>query len=1056
MEAKGNFHVYKSSAGSGKTHTLTMVYLSIVLKRPTDFRHILAITFTNKAANEIKQRIVDTLKFLVKADVTALSGYDKEKFDQLCERTGLELHPLQENARQALTLILHHYHDFAVSTIDSFVHRIIRTFAFDLKLMSNFEVEMDTDMLLGMAVGQVLADAGRDPGLTAILVNYIEDQADKDENWKIDDLLTDFARNLFKESASNYLGRIGVFTLERIKTLQNNIGVFTRDFYNDLESLGRQAVLLIDSHHVSPDVFYHKNSGIFGYFTSPKKRLERGSPNNYVLETVENDKWTASNNKLIQDEEALMEIKEELLDIYHRMELLIAERFPRVALYGLIRNNLYPMAVLSALSDRLRRVLKEKNVVPIAQFNKIISEIVMNEPVPFIYERTGEKFRHFLVDEFQDTSVMQWQNLLPLLDNALSLGHLNMIVGDGKQAIYRWRNGDADQFVNLPLVNNPSGNAVIEERSASLKREFFQEKLIRNWRSRKEIVEFNNCFFEFAAKWFLQEKSIYYEEVIQEADPEKTGGLVQIQLYTGADDDYNETMCDQLLDCVNENVRAGYQPGDICILVRTNAAGQLIASHLTESGIKVVSSDSLLLSNSPEVQFLISWLKLLTNPQDIVSTAHIVEYLYSRGALGESERHLLLHQALNPVSFYKLLHVNGFQVRLHDLEAQALFDQTESLVRIFGLNKTAPVYVQFFLDQVLGSSIRNNNGIPGFLEYWEQNKGKLSVILPISADAVQIMTIHKAKGLEFPVVIAAFVDYTVKSGRDYTWVALEEDTVLPDVNVAMLKLTKEVLNTSFAGLYEEEKARAQLDLLNMLYVTLTRPSERLFVFTGKPAEKESKSESRSINDLFAAFYRERKQDPKLNPGMQLGSGAYVCGRSWEVKEELLPEFISSAWQHRLIIASRAPDHWLVTAPESVQAEGLMMHEALKTISTPDDVKPAVDRLLNGGTISPEQAVNIEKHLQTLMEHEVACTFFEPGVNGVNEVEILTKGGKSYRPDRVVFRAETTEVIDYKTGAGQQAHHDQVLQYARLLTSMGYPKVNAWLVYLGDKIKVTAA
>lgn len=1056
MCAKGNFHVYKSSAGSGKTHTLTMVYLSIVLKRPIDFRQILAITFTNKAANEIKQRILDTLKFLVSADVAALSGYDKEKLDQLCERTGLEPTPLQENARQALGLILHHYHDFAVSTIDSFVHRIIRTFAFDLKLMSNFEVEMDTDMLLSLTVGQLLADAGYDSGLTGILVNYIEDQADNDENWQIDTLLTNFAKNLFNESAADYINRIGVYTPERIKDLQNNISAYIRNFYEELEALGSQAISLITSHHISPDVFYQKDSGIYGYFNDPKKRVEKGGPNKYVTETVENDKWTAANNKLIQDEEALMEIKDDLLSIYLRMQHLTDEKFPRVALYGIIRNNLYPMAVLNALSERLRIVLKERNVVPIAAFNKIISEIVMNEPVPFIYERTGEKFRHFLVDEFQDTSVMQWQNLLPLLDNALSMGHLNMIVGDGKQAIYRWRNGDADQFVNLPQVNNPTGNLVIAQRSASLTREFFQDKLIKNWRSRKEIVDFNNRFFGFAAKWFLDEKSVYYDDVNQEADPAKTGGLIRIQLYTGAQDDYEETMCEQVLECVNENVRAGYQPGDICILVRTNVAGQLMASHLTEAGIKVVSSDSLLLSNSAEVQFLISWFRLLLNPQDIVSAAHIVEYLYSRGYFGESDRHMLLQQALNSTLFYKLLQVNGFQLNLRELEAQALFDQTQTLVRIFGLNGVAPLYVQFFLDQVLAITLRNDQGITGFLEYWEQNKTSLSVVLPASADAVQVMTIHKAKGLEFPVVIAAFVDYSVISGRDYTWVSLEDDPLIPEVKVAMLKLTQKVLRTPFAALYLEEKAKAQLDLLNMLYVTLTRPSERLFVFTGKLAEKDSKSETKTITDLFAAFYQENNHDPQSNPLMEMGEGSYIRGRGWRINEELLPEFISNAWQHRLVIASRAPDHWRVTAPEDIQAEGLMMHEALKTISMTEDVKSAVDRLLGEGSITPEQAASIEKHLQALLNHEVARMFFEPGIQGINEAEILTKGGKSYRPDRVVFRPDHTDVIDYKTGAGQQSHHDQVLQYARLLTAMGYPQVKAWLIYLGDEIKVTAA
>lgn len=1053
----GNFHVYKSSAGSGKTHTLTMIYLGIILKRPSNFRHILAITFTNKAANEIKQRIVDTLSWLACTNLEAVTGYDRQKVEQLLKLTGLQNATLQENAQKALGLILHHYHDFAVSTIDSFVHRIIRTFAFDLKLMSNFEVEMETDMLLSLTVDKVLADAGRDKDLTDVLVNYIENQADNDESWQIDTLLTNFAKNLFNEQALSFIQQVSISSAQQIKEVQDKMMAFIRNFYIKLESYGNQAITLINKNNISPEVFYRKHTGIYGYFHDPVSRVEKGGTNKYILETVENDKWTTSANQATADATALMRIKNELLSIYQNMQRLTAEQFPTVALYEMIRNSLYPMAVLNALAERLQIVLKERNVVPIAAFNKIISNIVMNEPVPFIYERTGEKFRHFLIDEFQDTSVMQWHNLLPLLENALATGHLCMIVGDGKQAIYRWRHGDADQFVDLPLVANPSGNATIEQRSAVLKREFMGDKLDKNWRSRNEIVDFNNRFFAFASKWFLAEKSHYYDEVHQTADPLKTGGLIRIQIYAGAPEDYEESMCKQVLDCVMENINAGYQPGDICILARTNKSGQIIASHLTEAAIKVVSTDSLLLSKAAEVQFLISWFRLLLNRNDSLSAAHIVEYLYSRGYFGETaSRQLLLKQTLDSETFNELLRTHGFEVNYAALEAQSLYDQAATLVRKFKLNETAPVYIQFFLDEVLNVSSRNEQGMSGFLEYWELKKSQLSVTLPASADAVQVMTIHKAKGLEFPVVIAAFVDYSVQLSRDYSWVALDEDPVMPDVKVAMFKMTQKVLSTSFASLYEEEKSKAHLDLLNMLYVTLTRPSERLFVFTGPLASKDSKSEIKTMPGLFAAFFEDNKQDPRANPIMELGEGSYIRGRDWSQSETLIPDFTSNAWQHRLVIASRAPGYWLANAPESFQTEGLIMHEALKTISVPADVKPTISRMTAEGLIAMEQVENIEKQLNNLMDHPEAGLFFKAGLQSLNEAEILSGQGKSFRPDRVVFHTDRTDVIDYKTGQPRQSNHEQVQHYANLLSAMGYPRVSAWLIYLGDDIKVTAA
>jgi len=1050
-----NFLVYKSSAGSGKTYTLMRVYLEIVLKDPSRFRNILAITFTNKAANEIKQRILSNLRLLSALDQDHIPEKIRHLVTSLSEATGFDVPALKDSAGRVLTLILHGYGDFAVSTIDSFMHRIIRSFSFDLKLSMNFEVEMDTAMLQAETVDLLLAGVGNDKHVTDVLVKFVQERAESDENWQIERDLQQFSNNLFREDAIDMLPLLGEFTSERLSLINRKLSGQISSYEASLKKPALRAFQLILSNHIDPESFYYSKTGIYNYFRkiSQGDVVVAGEPNSYVRKTIENNEWLSTKGKKSSDANAIISISAELTSCYREIEAIVMAGEGQQIIYNNIRSNLYPMAVLGELNLRVQEVKKERNVVSISEFNRIISSIVANEPVPFIYERTGEKFRHYLIDEFQDTSVLQWQNLLPLVENSLSHGGRNMIVGDGKQAIYRFRNGEVDQFVRLPEIDNPSGNELVNQRAQALRREFAPFRLDSNFRSKCEVVEFNNSFFRFASGAFLPDFREVYEGLDQQTNAGNQGGLVRIEFFDGDQSDFDEYNCTRVLQLVEEITHDGYMPGDITVLCRSNRDSSNVASYLNAHGVQVVSSDSLLLSASPEVNFLINFLGLIADPGNDIARVAAAAYLSANAPGNGRGYHHHFSGAMNVHDFNAILTQAGYDINTYKLRGLSLYDTCEELIRIFGLHLKSPVYMQFLLDEVLRYASGINTGIGGFIEYWEQNKARLSIVLPLSADAVQIMTIHKSKGLEFPVVIYAFADDDVrKLTRKSTWVELN-DPDLPELPVAMIRIDKSLAKTQLAEIYNTEFSKSKLDLLNMAYVAFTRAAERLYILAGKQAAP--KDEIRSIHTLIREFL--------VSAGIfSEGKLVYEFGQSVKkqpkVNKEVSVDFIKSGflsgdWRSRLVFAARAPRVWQASGPGESQASGNLLHLALSMINTSDDVESACNQLVFQGIITGNEQDELKRKLKLVISHPDVKPFFSGQGKIAVETEILAPGGKSYRPDRVIFHETHTDVIDYKAGKPYDSHRIQISHYASLLGQMGYPGLKAWLVYLGEPVEV---
>ena len=1047
-----NFLVYKSSAGSGKTYTLMLIYLTIILKEPARYRNILAITFTNKAANEIKQRIVASLKLVAEIDESNIPAKHSHLIAALIKGTGLEFKEIRKNANQALTLILHNYSDFAVSTIDSFVHKVIRAFAFDLKLSMSFEVEMDSQLLLSLAVEDILAAAGSDNELTEILVNFIQQKTEEDESWQIDRLLIDFAKNLFREDALEYLPLIQNMNASKVSEISQSIRKFVKNYESSLISLGKEAMNLINQQGLDDSLFIGKSKGIYGFF----KNYSLGNklktpPSPTVIKNVEADSWLSPDGKKSPLKDNLLSITAQLTDIFRKIENQQVLHNERATILEMVRQQLYPMSVLSEVKNRLDLIKKERNILPIAEFNRIVGTIVSEEPVPFIYERIGEKFRHYMIDEFQDTSVLQWLNLMPLIENSLSLGGVNMIVGDGKQAIYRFRNGDVDQFARLPEVNNPGQNQIIAQRALALQRDFKAENLTSNFRSRLEVVDFNNRFFSFVAPLYLGDKQAVYEGVEQIFDPKNSGGLVQVEFHDEENGKVSDAHIARVYDLVVSLCDEGYKPGDIAILCRANIESSQIAVNLFEHGIKVVSSDSLLLKNSHEVVFLMSWFALLSNENDEISRACITDYLVDNQIYKTDSKARLLNDIKSIDVFYKILKESAPEFSPSKLSDKSLFDLTEELIRSFGLHQRSPLYVQFFLDEVLKFSSSGQGGIAGFIDYWESQSDKLSVVMSESSDAVKVMTIHKSKGLEFPVVIYPFAKQQIGNRPSQAWAPLDDDAV-PELKLAYLKLTKELEGTRYNDLYEEERDKKKLDLLNMVYVAFTRASERLYILSGTPSKNQG--DMTSVTDMLVGFLTASGVYSEGNLTYTFGEKPVIKERKTSEELSAIPvKFQTFPWHERLIFASRAPQHWQASSPRTSQISGNILHLALSGIIVSEDIEKSVEGLINSGLITSAVAPEILEKLRNLLEHPEVRPFFTSKAKVVNEAEILTNGGKSYRPDRILLDDSHTDVIDYKAGKPLEYHKDQVKHYAGLLTKMGYPEVKSWLIYLEEPFEV---
>jgi ATP-dependent exoDNAse (exonuclease V) beta subunit len=879
----------------------------------------------------------------------------------------------------------------------------------------------------------LIARVGQDEKLTRILVTFLETKTENDQGWNIERDLNTFAKTLLREDSLFSLEKLKLLTIDDFIEISSTLHRQTRSMENKMAASARHALTLIQDNGLQSSDFYQGDKGIAAYFNYiAQHRFDKCNPNTNVLKTIKNDNWYSGKANQ-SSRRAIDGIKNILTQTLHSI-VEISKEYP---LFRLVGRNIYSLAVLNEIDKELDEIKLKNNILPVSEFNKRIAAIVMNEPVPFLYERLGEKYRHFLLDEFQDTSILQWQNLLPLLENSLASGFLSLVVGDGKQAIYRWRNGEVEQFMRLPAIFYKEMSPFNEVRERLLQQNFREEKLATNFRSKAEIVDFNNRFFSFISQSLPEKYQSIYREVVQEYQSENTGGRVELHFLPKEDFKNNNlnTLRDVILQCRED----GFSYGDIAILCRSNDSASQIARFLIENSINVISSESLLLDASHDVNFIIAFLKHLLLPSDKIAQRAIKEHLVAKG--------LLNHEKLSAA-----LRLTDFNISHGKLSRLSVYDCCEELIRTFGLNKKSSPHILFFLDAIQQFTLTGKHTISDFLLWWEEKKTKLSVVVPEGPDAVSVMTIHKAKGLEFPVVIYPFAKESRKIALSSFWADNPIESQ-PQLSVANIAMVKELEETRYEAIYKEEKEKSQLDLVNLVYVAFTRPTHRLYVLTQLPSQNDN-----TIESVPNMLYRFLKNSELWNENLT----SYFFGNAVEndrmerkisIENIDISSFISEAWQQKVVISQSAATAWDVEDPEKNSHWGSLVHYVLSQLQNTETIGETLDTLLSAGIIDTAERQWLLEKIGKIVSHPGLAQFFAEKTVHKIEAAILTRKGKVIRPDRIAISGETTALLDYKTGEPSETHRTQIIEYAEALQEMGYKNIKKYLVYLNDEIKV---
>jgi ATP-dependent exoDNAse (exonuclease V) beta subunit len=1049
-----SFTVYRSSAGSGKTYTLVREYLKIILDDTDSFRNILAVTFTNKAAGEMKSRVLNCLQ--------ELSGHEAGKgratktlLPSLIEETGYSATEISQRSSEALKKILHHYSDFAIGTIDSFSHRVIRAFAHDFGLPLNFKVEMDADELIETAVDLLLDKAGDDEQLTSLLVNFLENNLEDNKSWAIDKSLMEFSKLLLDEESQQQLSKLRQLSIEDFKNIALFLRKKTREFETALKDEAGSAWKAISNAGLDHSAFAYGKSGISWYFEQlASGRLDKIIPVARLVSAIEKDSWS-SGKASSADKEIIETIKPLLLSSFQMLLQMTGNSYPLYKLHKLLMKSVYPLAVLNSIDLILQEFKKQNNIIHISEFNSRIARIVMGEPLPFIYERTGEKYRHILIDEFQDTSALQWQNFVPLIENSLASGYFNLVVGDGKQAIYRWRNGDVEQFTNLPALKGSEENTVIGDRQQALTRNFVEHRLDKNFRSLQEIVNFNNDFFGFVSSLLDEPRKKVYDELMQNADAAKQGGCIRISFIGKGEDEevtVEDAMLEKVIAIIAECRGEGYGPSDIAVLCRSNREASLIAQTLIGEGIPVVSGESLLLNYSPLVRMLTGLARYIFGPVNPVIQAEILTRFYQ---LFPADKHFYQSWLNMDAGNRTKLFEGFFNDRIGGewvgaLRTLPVYDLFIKLVNSFCPYSAGDPYIQFFLNAVLKFGSGRSSSAPDFLEWWDEHHEKLSVIMPSGLDAVQVMTIHKAKGLQFPVVIYPFAGDALKNTKKYLWATLDHNEV-PGLAVSILSTEKDIEETAFAEQYLEEREKSKLDLVNVLYVVMTRPEQRLYLIP--PLPKKS-GETDSVPAFLKAWLQHKELwDDKRNE-YEFGYRAAV---NPAVKESVnvlpLPGLKFGDWREAIRIRSSAPAVWNPDDPDRNRRYGNVLHTVLEGLTPGKDAGEMIDMMLESGLLDRAWENEVRSKINKILNDPGFAFIFDKNADVRPEAEILTKQGHAIRPDRVIIKDGRAVIVDYKTGRPMEKYKTQLMQYAAYLEDLGYKDVKKYLLYLEPDVRL---
>lgn len=1042
------FKVYKSSAGSGKTFQLVYEYLKLLLshKKTNYFKHILAITFTNKATAEMKERIVKALYEIGTGNPEGTSQITLKKLLEDPE-IGLSEEEIKARCEEILSHILHSYADFNVTTIDKFSHRIIRSFAQELHLPQNFDIEMDDTALLKRAISLLLEQAGEDNELTSFLVEYALERAQLDKNWRIKDDLEKLSGQLISEESIPFIHSLKGLSLQDFVEIRKSLNQKVSAFEKRVKEIVKIPVNAMEQAPVSVSDFAHGDRGVgafFQRFMKPHSDWPKYVANKNVRGAFEKDKWTSSK----AGPESKQIIENDLAPVMSKAYADLTEYFEKelgnYIVHKGLRDKIGELSLLIKIQLLLETIKKENNIVLLSDFNKKINEVLATESVPFIYERVGEKYHHYLIDEFQDTSVLQWQNILPLVEESLAYsdGRLNLLVGDAKQSIYRFRGGEAAQFSGLPEIYKPQPHNKHIQRV--LEENYFQVVLDANYRSARKVVEFNNAFFGFLTEKHQALRERGFDTYLQQPF-RKDEGYVHMEIFEDSDE-YTDEVLQSIVNTIRQKTRQGYEWGDVAILVNTNKKGSLVTKYLIEqeSPIPVLSSDSLLLSSNPMIQLVIWIFRLIVNPSQYQFGIKVIDSLVEINSL--EERHYEFHQDyLQHKDLQITLSKLGYNIDIFDTVGVSLYEFTELLLDELETEDKSSPFMLAFMDVLVGYQLQFGSDMGGFIRHWDERlAGKASVEAPEGTNAVQVMTVHKSKGLEFPVVIYPFVDDKGKKNKHEAWIHVKDEKLKEGI----IALNKRIENTPFASLLKEEEEATFTDEANKLYVALTRAKDQLYVMFREVSRKKNSSTEegtiRPISEDIQKFIKQERGDDgnvyELGTDQRYSASSdklEVCGFTWRTGKQLKED---------LLVTTEDSYYDVVSGGISPREYGNLLHECLAGVADVNQYQKEIDRLTTRHLLSEEVEQKLSQDIQNILAVPEVNQFYREHQKSRGELSLITETGEVYRPDRVMITTDKVRILEFKSGNEEAGHIKQVENYKLLATQITGKPSDAWIVY----------
>ena len=1049
--------LYRASAGSGKTFTLAVEYITLLIINPGAYQHILAVTFTNKATAEMKSRILSTLEGLRDGKESADSYFQKIKEAPEIQVLQISDEEIRRRCGLALHFLSHDYSRFHIETIDSFFISVIKDLAHELNLPANLNIDLNSDDVLSEAVDNIIDNTDEDNRTFRSLTSFIMEKIDDDKNWKMDEEIKTFSKNIFNEKyLKDYKLLKGKIDdkqfMQKYKQMLTSI---KKSAAEELQSQGELFLQICDNHGYSIDDFKQKKSGVYGFFQKLATGKDIPTVNSYVEKCIDDPaEWNKQNTQLqTLASTTLIPLLQKTID-------LLPKAVKTISTANVISKHLNHLQLLAAVSGEIDQLNLDANRFLLANSAYFLQRMINQSSVPFIYEKSGNRFSHIMIDEFQDTSDLQWSNFLPLLNNSLDYGQACLVVGDVKQSIYRFRNSDWN------ILNS------LDENPELMGKVNTPPPLNTNRRSKGHIIEFNNNFFCKALDALNEDyRSAHegkdcsellkaYSDVRQQIIEKSEGlGYVDIEIVENEEETtecYELNTLELLLQRIEGLLAQGLAQKDITILLRFNRYIPLISQYFSDKApqLKLVSDEAYRLSASSSINIIINALRLLINPDDKLTLVSLVanttKYEYSRLLLFDTEE-------------LKKLLPTDFIDNIDTLPYIPVKDLIETLYDTFRLSDIAnqDAFLFYFHDQVTTFLEDKHNDISSLIAYWDETLAQKTIPSGNATDGIRIMSVHKSKGLEFHTVIIPFCDWsTAGKPTDLLWCNPSEEPY-NQMPLVPVNYTKEMAASIFSYDYDEETLRNNVDNLNLLYVAFTRPVNNLLVFTSGPTKtekkkSEKKDEDSRISNISQLIRKVVFTDDSEPEQYELGTLINTSFAAEKTDEEpikfststQLPEFRQSNKSKDFVSENSEPKPYI--------EKGLLYHSILQEIYTLEDIGKVIEkRYMEGVFESEEEKRQTTKDIEEAISDPFTIKWFDKKWKVLNERTILQPNKddsewSEHRPDRVISSPTETICIDFKTGVYRREHTDQVRRYMHLLTEMGYPNVKGYVWYILDR------